>query len=246
MTSTDRSTIISKHLLALTAEQRVLSDYFARTTSVNVSDRSLASLFDELDAAATALPDIVPTLDRRRYLSHGHGTESYYNTNGLMAFVGNAVARLKSACDTTPSAPVTQSRAFAYVTDAALRELLQRDYQEIQRAFVSNCHKSVIILCGGAIEAILLSALSADSARALSSASAPAERDLTRWDLSTLIAVASDITLITPGVQKLSDPVREYRNLVHPGYELRKRLAFGQEEARIAIEVLHIVDRDLS
>jgi hypothetical protein len=36
------------------------------------------------------------------------------------------------------------------------------------------------------------------------------------------------------------------RNLVHPGNELRQKLAFGHEEARIALEVLNMVDRELT
>lgn len=246
MSPQDRDKLISRYLAALSAEHRVLADYFARTSNANISDRSLGSLFDELDAARHMLPDLVPELDKKRYFSHRHDTEAYYNTTGLLALVGNAVARLKDASEGAGATPITQTKTFAYVSDAALREILQRDYQEIQRAFISQCYKSVIILCGGAIEAILLSAVSTNRAAALASAKAPSEKDFTRWDLATLIDVASDVKLISTGAHKLSDPVRGYRNLVHPGVELRQRLKFGQEEARIAIEVLHIVDRDLT
>jgi hypothetical protein len=39
--------------------------------------------------------------------------------------------------------------------------------------------------------------------------------------------------------------VREYRNLIHPGNELRSKLTVGAEEARIAIEILNLIDREL-
>lgn len=110
----------------------------------------------------------------------------------------------------------------------------------------STGRKSVIILAGGAIEAILLDLVQADEAPAKGSGKAPKEPNVTKWDLKDLISVCVDLKLVTAGVERLSSPVREYRNLVHPGNELRTKLTFSAEEARIALEVLNIVHRDLS
>jgi len=66
------------------------------------------------------------------------------------------------------------------------------------------------------------------------------------WDLSNLIDVAVELSLVFAGVEKLSHSIREYGNLVHPGNELRNKLCFDAEEATIAIEVLNIVQRDSS
>jgi hypothetical protein len=115
-----------------------------------------------------------------------------------------------------------------------------------QRAYVANCWKSVIILAGGAIEALLLDALSSDIAKAKAASSAPNKADLTKWDLADLINVAVEIHVVPNSVDKLSHSVRQYRNLVHPGNELRQRLTFDHEEARIAFEVLNMVDRELT
>jgi hypothetical protein len=81
---------------------------------------------------------------------------------------------------------------------------------------------------------------------AITAKSAPKENDITRWDFSKLIDVAVELTLVSQGIQKLSHPLREYRNLVHPSNEIRKKLSFNAEEAKIAIEVLHILHRDLT
>jgi hypothetical protein len=40
--------------------------------------------------------------------------------------------------------------------------------------------------------------------------------------------------------------LREYRNLVHPGNELRTKLTVDAEEARISVAVLEMVHRDLA
>jgi len=81
---------------------------------------------------------------------------------------------------------------------------------------------------------------------AIVSKSAPKESDISRWGLADLINVAVELELVSVGIEKLSHSIREYRNLVHPGNELRNKLAFDSEEAKIAIEVLNILHRDLS
>ncbi len=75
---------------------------------------------------------------------------------------------------------------------------------------------------------------------------APSKPDITKWSLSDLIEVSLELKLVTPGVQKLSHSLREYRNLVHPGREIRENLVFDAEEAKIALEVLNILYRDRS
>jgi len=60
---------------------------------------------------------------------------------------------------TEESTPVTQTKEFTFVNSPELRKILERDYIEIQRAFIAHCWKSVIILSGGTIEAILMDLL---------------------------------------------------------------------------------------
>jgi hypothetical protein len=161
-----------------------------------------------------------------------------------------AVSRLKTALEAPESRPVTETREFTCVSDAALRRILERDYQEIQRAYIATCWKSVIILAGGAIEATLADLLLRHQERAVKATKAPSRPDVRadprQWDFTTLIDVAVELELVSVGVEKLSHAVRGYRNLVHPGNEIRTKLTFGAEEARIAIEVLNMVHRDLS
>lgn len=63
--------------------------------------------------------------------------------------------------------------------------------------------------------------------------------------MADLINVAVELKLVSAGVEKLSHPIREFRNLIHPGNEIRNDLQFGQEEARIALEGINIVHRNL-
>lgn len=245
MTPEERSAL-DRHYQSLLEERRALEEAQKRTSSVNISSRSLSTLFTEVLELNRAFPGQFLKFDQHAYFSHRGQGEDYYNISGLLAYVGNSLGKLKARLHTAESTPVTQDRAFAYVEDAAIRVLIQRDYHEIQRAFIAGCSKSVLVLCGGVVEAILLDALQKDVTAALGAASRGRQSDLTRWDLVDLINVAVELKIISPSVQKLGNPVREYRNLIHPGNEIRNGLTFGAEEARIAIEVLHILDRDLS
>jgi hypothetical protein len=70
--------------------------------------------------------------------------------------------------------------------------------------------------------------------------------DLSRWDLSELLKVAVEIGLVEPSAEVLGETVRQYRNLVHPGNEMRNRLTVGRLEANSALNSLKIIHRDLS
>lgn len=173
------------------------------------------------------------------------GDSDFYDINGLKAIIGSILGRIEPELAEVQDTPVTQIKEFIFIQNPKLREIIERDYQEIQRAFVAQCWKSALILAGGLIEAILLDGLEQKRDLALASSNAPKKPDLSKWDLSNLIEVSVELQLVTSGVEKLSHPIREFRNLVHPGNELRKKLTYGGEEARIGLEVLNMIHRDL-
>ncbi len=220
---------------SLLGQQRAFerSDYTAKA--------AVLVLEEELGSIEADFPGLVPRFDSSAFQFH-YG----YKISGLSSYLAAAIARLRVAIEPSESTPVTQTREFSFVRNAELRSILERDYAEIQRAFVASCWKSVIILSGGAIEAILVDRLQSEPSRATASNKAPKNADISKWDLNDLVNVAVDLGYVSPGAEKLTHSVRDYRNLVHPGNEIRKKLRFDSEEARIALEVLHIIWRDLS
>jgi len=212
----------------------------------NIDHHPVNVLTNELNELATDFPDLLPPFNQQNYFSHSHGRTSYYNSLGIRAYLNVALGRLKVSIDEPSSTPVTESRDFSFINSTELRKVLERDFSEIQRTYIAKCWKSVIILSGGAVEAILTDILLANSGKAQSASNAPSKSDITRWELSDLIKVSVELKLVSPGVEKLSHSLREYRNLVHPGREIRDKLSFDAEEARIALEVLNILYRDLS
>ena len=203
---------------------------------------ALKPLFREIALLKEEFPDLVPFDTKQGRLK----ADSKVNIIPVMGMLSMVLGRLQTALEESTTVPVTEKREFAFISNSDLKAIIERDYEEIQRAFISQCWKSVIILCGGAIEAILTDLLLRNETAATSAKCAPKNSDITRWSFSELIDVAVELKLISDGMQKLSHPLREYRNLVHPGNEIRNKLYFGEEEARIAVELLHILHRDLT
>jgi len=131
---------------------------------------------------------------------------------------------------------------FSFITSAKLRSIAARDWDECQRAFRSKCWKSVLILAGGLVETILLSQLARRKKRVLKTkAASGASADLTRWELSRLIRAARELKIVPPAAETLAEPLRQYRNLAHPGNELREKLKFGEPDAATAYHALRAI-----
>lgn len=213
-----------------------------------ISEHSVNQLATAIRRVELDFPDLLPPFSLSQIYSHtGSGdNRPYYVVSGVRSYLATALGILEVEIETDETNPVTETKEFNFIKDIEIRRCLERDYTEIQRAFIARCWKSVIILSGGAIEAIITDLLVTNSTRATQCQKAPKQKDITRWDLADLIKVAVELDLVSSGVEKLSHSIREYRNLVHPGNEIRNKLAFDSEEAKIALEVLHIVHRDLA
>jgi hypothetical protein len=215
------------------------------TKMMYIDKKALTPLVNELIAVSEEFPDLLPPFNPSQYAVAMHSGGTSYHLVSIKTHTAMVIGRLKTIIEQPTNTPVTEQRQFRFINNVKLRTIIERDYSEIQRAYIAQCWKSVIILSGGSIEAILADLLKSNEKAAISAKSAPSETDIMRWDLSQLIKVAVELKLVSVGVEKLSQPLREYRNLVHPGNEIRNDLRFDSEEARIAIEVLNIVQRDL-
>ncbi len=213
---------------------------FNNASGTNVRGISLGPLGAEINRLFDEFPDLIPF---QRSTFSRDGT---YSRAGICSIIAMVVARLQVVTEETMNTPIAEKRQFTFIRDLSLRAIVERDYSEIQKAYSLQCWKSVIILCGGTIEAVLTDLLLANETSAKSAKSSPKTTDITRWDFSNLIDVSVELKLLSQGVEKLSHSIREYRNLVHPGNEVRNKLKFDAEEAKIAFEVLNIVHRDLS
>jgi len=227
------------YLYAFEAHARTLGDFYHAdpTHNYGAEDSTFRGVLDEIEAFGVEFPGLAPDFDPLRHRSESRLHGPRLGVLSLLGHVQRIIARLRARLEEeAPSGPATQVREFAFVNDEGLRGILRRDYLEAQAALATRCWKSVLILTGGMLEALLLELLNRDSKRALTAQAAPKGKpDLTRWDLAELIAVATEQRVVGPQVQSVSEAARQYRNLVHPGNELRTGLRYGEEEARILL-----------
>jgi hypothetical protein len=136
-------------------------------------------------------------------------------------------------------------RSFAFISDAKLREIIERDYSELSRIlYPAGAWKSTVIMAGSVVEAILYDLMTADSAKqakAMASGKAPKVKGGTKdimdgdWKLHNLIEVATDIGLLPVDSEETFDRLlRDYRNFVHPKVEIRAGYPCGEPQAMMA------------
>lgn len=137
---------------------------------------------------------------------------------------------------------------FWFIRDARLEKLLAGDWEEAQQVHRGRAWKSCVLLCGGIVEGVLLDALGRDEQAArkvydrLRRKSAP---ELDQWYLGDLVDVAEERGIFPKTAFHLTHGLRELRNLVHPGRQLRQTLEITEAEGNIALEVVRICLREL-
>ena len=143
------------------------------------------------------------------------------------------------------------------VKSKELRQILRRDIAELNTARSQGYDKTAktcMVLAGSITEAILLSALKRRSKAALKVAAGLPDKppnDLERWDLFEMVKVATALKpAVLPGdAETGADQLRKWRNLVHPGRELRdsksKRIKPSAGRARNAVAFLQFVADEL-
>lgn len=199
-----------------------------------------------MEAIQSDLPNLLPRFDRDQFFIHTNEFGSWYDRDRTRGLVARLISRLQVEVESNEVPPRVRPLTFAFVNDSAIREIIERDYRELQSAHVARCWKAVLVLAGGCIEGILYDLVARNWASAQTTATARAQSDVTRWTLGQLVTVAVEAKLVPPGISKLSPGLKDYRNLVHPAVEIREKLSPAEEEATVALAVLHMLHRDVS
>lgn len=124
---------------------------------------------------------------------------------------------------------------FDFIADPKFRSLLERDFDELERCVEAKASKSVLLLSGSIIEALLMEFFFHNPP------SSKTKTQVLKMNLHDLIDEASNMGLIKPVSKDLSTVVRNYRNLIHPGLEVRKKEKFDHDTAVVAYHLVKII-----
>lgn len=124
---------------------------------------------------------------------------------------------------------------FDFIYDKNFRELLIRDYQELKNCIESKSIKSVLVLSGSIIEAVLTEYFLQFPPNRKT------ENQILSSTLNNLIEWAVQEGVISEKEKNLAGVVKDYRNLIHPGREIRKGEKFDFDSAKISESVLNII-----
>ena len=128
---------------------------------------------------------------------------------------------------------------FDFIADPKFKSLLVRDFAELQVCINNEVTKSSLILSGSIIEAILLEFFTHNLPEGISSGK------LLKMSLTELINEAEKIKLISQKSKDLSTVVKNYRNLIHPGREVRTNEEFDFETAIVSFSLVKIILKEI-
>jgi hypothetical protein len=153
--------------------------------------------------------------------------DGWWETTELTSILSKQLAALKGL-------------QLGFIDDQELRALVIADYEEARRSLAARNYKSVILLCGSIIEALLTDTLAKVNIPGLT------RSKLLKHDLADLIHEAEQQNVINDKMLIMHlQPIRHYRNMIHPGVQVRKSIEPDRSRAQIAMETVNLLIREL-
>ncbi len=128
---------------------------------------------------------------------------------------------------------------FDFINDDKFRSILDRDFKELEILHANKASKSMLVLTGSLIETVLIEYFLSKKPDGYT------EKQILSISLSELLELALKHKLISQRSMELSTVIKDYRNLIHPGREIRKNETFNFETANVAFSLLKIIVSEL-
>lgn len=128
---------------------------------------------------------------------------------------------------------------FDFISDTKFRNILKRDFLELEKCLEIKANKAVLVLSGSIIEAILTEYFLNNLPNKMS------KEQIMKQELYSLIDLAFEKKLITQKAKDLSTVIKSYRNLIHPGREIRENEQFDDDTAIVSFSLLKIITSEV-
>ena len=115
-------------------------------------------------------------------------------------------------------------KKLSEIKNVKVQQIFIRDYNELVYNYLSNQSKTVIVMSGTIIELLLLYTLELNSISSYKVGSKKYNKKIETMDITEMLEVCTSEKLIPSAPQKFIDGVKNFRNFVHPGRELREKL----------------------
>lgn len=127
---------------------------------------------------------------------------------------------------------------FDFITDDQFRASLESDYYELTTALETGLWKSVYVLAGSVVEAILIDYLLDINYKP--------RNEILVMDLNKAITACRTAGVLSERVEHLSHVIRDYRNLIHAGRVLRLKETVDEDGAATAQRLVRMIVREIT
>lgn len=126
---------------------------------------------------------------------------------------------------------------FEFVADRDLRTSLDSDFREMQEALQNSMWKTVHVLAGSIVEALLIDHLQSIK---------HAGKDPLHMTLDEAVAAAKKADILSDKAAQLSTVIRHYRNLIHPGRLIRLSERVDANSAKVCDAVIGMISNEVA
>lgn len=132
---------------------------------------------------------------------------------------------------------------FRFIAKPEVKTQLQNDLDELHTCMKQGALKASVVLIGGLVECVLYYHIeSVDDIK-----NAIPRFDQREIGLSDLLQWARQYGIIDESLFRLSEPIRDYRNLIHPRVQIRTKTLLSENLVQIGynvlLEIIHNVNK---
>lgn len=119
---------------------------------------------------------------------------------------------------------IETKQKLSEIKNQKVKDIFIRDYNELVYNYLSNQSKTVVLMSGTIIELLLLYILELNSISKYNVGSKSKNKKIEEMNISEMLEVCTSEKLIHNAPKKFIDGMKNFRNFVHPGKEMREKL----------------------